>query len=246
MKIPFFARGVGLSVVLAASVGNVSFAQGGRQQLGNSDQIEKEWKGAKEYDFTQQARGVKPPVAADLDLAAKYYVYRMTWDEATTAKSVAKFNDFVDKEVNGSTNFGQRGDNSKFKAEWSKALVARFRELTDLPLLDNARAILYGAQMFPGLARMQQEEAAVYLQEIIDDKGTPRPGQDALRVYALRALGDLFPVSAWGEPQGAFVFKAKANILKKARDLERIDILTRFILRPAPSTADPEALEAYR
>jgi hypothetical protein len=245
MKNPFFARGLGLAVFFATSVVGVVLGQGGRQQLGNSEQIENAWKKV-DYNFRSQlARGYKPPLAADLDLAARLYVYRMTWDESLTAKTVKEFNDLIDKEVNGPPLSGQKGDNTEFKKLWSKALVDRFRELTDLPLLDNARAILHGAQMFPGLAKMQQEVAAVYLQELIDDKSS-RPGQDAIRLYALRALGEMLPVTPWGEPDRAFAFKEKVNIEKKERDLARIDILTRFILRPAPTPPNPDTLEAYR
>ena len=62
-------------------------------------------------------------------------------------------------------------------------LVSRFRELTDLPLPDNAWAILHGAQMFKGLAKMQQEVAGAYLQGLIDDP--------ALRPQAEKALGEM-------------------------------------------------------
>jgi hypothetical protein len=243
MKTPFLARGLGLAVFLAASVVGVSLGQG---QLGNSDQIEKAWKGGKEFEFREQARGNAKAVDADLDLAAKYFVYRMTWDDASMAKSVQKFNDFVDKEVNGT--YGQRGDNTLFKVKWTKMLVSRFNELTELPLLENARSILHGAQMFPGLAKMQQEEAAVYLQDIIEEHGknAQRPGQDALRLYALRALGEILPVTAWNEPPGLFLKQKKENLQKKARDLARIKVLTDFIQRPAPTPPNPDTLAAYR
>jgi hypothetical protein len=251
MKIPFLARGLAVLLVATALVG-VSRGQGGRQQLGNSEVIEKAYKAIK-YEFTQQANGSKPPIDADLELAAKYFVYRVTWDDSLTskgesvlAKGVTEFNDLVEKETIGRLVLGQKSDTSKFKTDWSKKLVARFRELTDLPFLDNSRAVLLGAQMFPALARMQQEEAGAYLQELVDDKSN-RPGQDAIRLFALRALGEFLPVSPWGEPTGQFDFKSKANLLKKERDLARIDVLTRFILRAPPTPpVDPEILEAYR
>ena len=243
MKTPFLSRGLGLAAFFAVSVVGVSLGQG---QLGNSDQIEKAWKGAKEFEFLQQVRGIKPPVDADLDLAAKFYVYRMTWDDASMAKSVAKFNDFIDKEVNGT--FGDRGDNTQFKTEFTRALVTRFTELTDLPFLENSRAVVNGTQMFPGLAKMQQEEAAVYLQDIIDKSGknAQRPGQDALRLFALRALGEMLPVTPWAEPAGLFLKQKKANLDKKDRDLARIKVITDFIERPAPTPPNPDTLAAYR
>jgi hypothetical protein len=154
---------------------------------GNSDAIEKAYKAIK-FDFAQQANGTKPPVAADLDLAAKHFVYRMTWDANLTAKAVKEFNDLIDTAIVGRAPIGAKND--EFKAQFSKALVVRFRELTDLPLPDNARAIQQGAQMFKGLAKMQQEEAGVYLQELIDLNAN-RPGQDALRASARRALNEM-------------------------------------------------------
>jgi hypothetical protein len=244
MKTPFLARGLAALVLVTATSVSVSFGQGGRQQLGNSEVIEKAYKAIK-FSFLQQANGGKQPEAADLDLAAKFFVYRMTWDDALTAKAVFEFNDLIEKETVGRAILGKVNDTTKFKSDFTKALVVRFRELTDLPLLDNARSILHGAQMFTGLAKMQQEEAGVYLQELIDDKKNP-PGQDAIRVYALRALGEMLPVSAWGEPAGNFVFGSKTNLAKKERDLARIDVLNRFILRPAPTAPDPETLEAHR
>ena len=102
-----------------------------------------------------------------LDTAAKYFVYRVTWvDEGTPlAKAISEFNDVVDREVNGRAVFGKAATNGKFKEMFSKVMVARFRELTDLELITNARSILYGAQMYPALGRMGQEEVGVYLQD---------------------------------------------------------------------------------
>ena len=177
MKIPFLARGLGALVLVTTA--SVSFGQGGRQQLGNSEEIEKAYKAIR-FEFTQQANGAKPPVPADLDLAAKHFVYRMTWNEKLTAKFVKEFNDLIANEVVGRAPLGVKMDNSKFKAQFSKALISRFRELTDLPLPDNSHAVLHGAQMFTGLAKMRQEEAAAYLEGLADDNAN-RPGQDALR-----------------------------------------------------------------
>src|SRR4051812_10049156 len=66
MKIPFLVRGIIVAIALAVVAASVSLGQGGRQQLGNSDQLEKEWKKIK-FEFQQQAIGQKAPDPVVLD-----------------------------------------------------------------------------------------------------------------------------------------------------------------------------------
>jgi hypothetical protein len=244
MKTHFPVRSIWLALGAAVVFVPVTHGQG-RQQLGNSDQIEKEYKKIS-FEFDQEAMGTKPPVAEHLDIAAKYFVYRVTWVGGANAKSVSDFVDLVDRRINGKGFGGPvKGANDEFKKLWSKALVGYFHQLTDLALIDNAKEIVHGCQMFPALARMKQEVVGVYLQELIDEKG-PKPGHDAIRLYALRALGELLPVTPWNEPQGAFDPTSKKNLARKAQELARIDVLTRFIHRPAPTPPDPDTIEAFR
>jgi hypothetical protein len=245
-----FVRSLFSAIAVAALVLSQVFAQGGRQQLGTTD-IEKkiDW-GVQFYDAISGTKKVDAKSLASIcDLTSKFYVYRMTWDITETKKggldgAIEEFNKQVERAIN--TPIGNKNaDNSAFQALWAKDLTARFRELTDLPLLDNARAILHGVQMFPALGKLKHEDTGVYFLELMKADDKKRPGQDAIRLWALRGLREMFPVQAWGEPQGSFVFSGKVENKRKTDDLDRIKTISDYIARPVPAPADPETTAAY-
>ena len=161
--------GIGTTVVLAfvpAVLGQ------GRQQLGNSAQVDKAWRDLKQGKWYSEYTAKEKVDPAHVDAAAKFFVYRMTWDVTDgLADGLNTAITDLAKEVTLVQNVArEKIDNRDFQAAWAKALVKRFRELTDLPLLDNSRAILHGVQMFPTLAKLRHDDVGIYFVGLIDDQ----------------------------------------------------------------------------
>jgi len=130
-----------------------------------------------------------------------------------------------------------------FANAYSPVLVTRFRELTNMNVVANPRALSIGLQMLPTLAKLQTEGISDYLVELIDpDKGK----HDVVKLWAIRALREYMPVETWGEPFDSTLLQNKPKMARKKGDEARIDVLSRFILRPLPANATAEEIDAYR
>ncbi len=226
-------------------------AQAGAAQLGNSAAIEKDFKLAKgRLQEIMSGPAAKTYPADVLDTAAKYYVYRVTWPSVLDAKAepgrteplmlvVKDFHDHVAK---------VKAADPALANAYSPVLLDRFRELTDLPVEGNARAIVHGMQMLPGLARLQHDKVSKYLVELLD----PKMGKhDIIKLGAIRALREFMPVDAWINDVDPSLLQDKFKLARKAGDLERIEALTNFILRPPtyrplPEKATPAELDAHQ
>lgn len=226
--------------------------QGGVQQLGNSLTIESELKKNRyvlnrmmEYKETKEK--ITPDV---LDNAAKFYVYRVTWPAILEAKIPEKgdteivrvvhdFNKHIDSVVAKT----RSGEDMEFVNAYSPILVTAFRQVTDLPVVENAKAIVHCTDMMPALAKLRHDSVSKYLVELLD----PKTGKhDLIKLGAIRALREFMPVDPWADPIQPNDEQNKPKLERRAGDLERIDALTKFILRPAPTSASPDELEAYR
>lgn len=236
------------SLVLAVMLGTAAYGQ--VAQKGNSAQIKQQFNQnkAKLFEAMQNTDKKKTFPNDVLDTAAQYYIFRVTWPEMDVKADAGKtdpivlalrdFNDHITKQV-----LTYSKNDQAFLNAYSPVLVARFRELTDMNVVDNARALSYGLQMLPTLAKLQHDSISDYLVELID----PEKGKhDVIKLWAIRALREFPPVNAWGEPFNPPDLQNKPKMAEKAGNLKRIDALTRFILRPAPATSSPEELDAYR
>jgi len=76
----------------------------------------------------------------------------------------------------------------------------------------------------------------------------PKSGKhDLIKLGAIKALRKFMPVDGWGEANtDPTLLYDKIKIARKKGDLERVEALTQFILRPPPAMANSEELEAYR
>src|SRR5262249_14532670 len=138
-----------------------------------------------------------------LDGAAKYWAYRVLWPLVLDAKAdsdgkekesatqhVKHFSEHVKQILNNKEN------NGAFINAYSPVLVSRFKEVTELPVLENARSLTYITQMLPILARLQHDSISNYLLDLLDPKNDKH---DIIKLGAIRGLGQFMPVEAWGE-----------------------------------------------
>lgn len=218
-----------------------AFGQAGVTQLGNSAQIINEYKAAEKL-LGEKAKDIPKDA---LEKMASYWVYRVTWPSVIDAKN-DKGEPMAAFHLRGFSDHLKKNNDPALINAYAPALVAKFKELFDpekVPVVDNARALILGAQMLPIAARLQAKPIDDFLVEVID----PKTGKhDMIKLQALRAMREFDPVTIWADPFDQTDFQNKPKLAKKASELARVDALTRFILRPPPEKAKPEELEAYR
>ena len=242
----------GLVASALAILFGVDWAQGQVAQLGNSKELKEQYdKISAELNLTINNADKKKTFRADLlDTGAQYWVYRVTWPSVLEAKvDPAKLDPMLQhlKDFNGHikriVDAKAQTQDPAFANAYSPVLVTRFRELTNMNVVANPRALSIGLQMLPALAKLQTEGISDYLVELIDpDKGK----HDVVKLWAIRALREYMPVETWGEPFDSTLLQNKPKMARKKGDEARIDVLTRFILRPLPANATAEEIGAYR
>lgn len=209
------------------------------QQLGAKSEVEDAFQKVRLAFIRDYATGTFEPKKDVLDLAAQFYVYRITWpnatsDSATMATAVHEFRtQLVDQILH--KEYVKR--NQKFQEMFAPMLVNRFRELTALEFQANAKVLLNGAQMLQPLGRIKHDEVGKYLAELLDDPAK----HDAIKLFAAKGLHENFPIHVLVEED------FPDDKLKKRRDSEarRVEALERFILRPPPSDASQDELRAF-
>lgn len=260
-----------LCVVFVAAA--LAPAARGQTPLGNSALIEQNFK-KDLFKFKDYIQGKAPPADVGvLETAAKYYAYRFTWTSLHEAKvepgKMDAFQlhakDFADhiKQINF---FRDRDANQPFVDKYAPILAAHFKELTNLPTVENSKSLINGLQSLPELAKLPHDSIAKYLYELVDEKSN---SHDLVKLYAIRAIRELPSPSErldaqlfdpkngadkrsgvicpWDQGVNGPMLQDKLRLARKALDLERVDVLSKFILRPMPSkTPTSGEEEAYR
>ncbi|MFO0865623.1 MAG: hypothetical protein U0744_13390 [Gemmataceae bacterium] len=210
----------------------------GQQQLGTKTDVEDAFIRVRNAFAREYVTGAFEPKKDVLDLAAQYYVYRVTWpnatsDSATMAGVLVEFKALVDQITNKET----AKKNQKFVNMFAPVLVARFRHVTDLPFQENQKAVLNGIQMLPQLGRINHDDIGKYFSELVDDPAK----HDAIKLYALKGLRESMPIRVLVDEDWI------ANNLRARRDLDakKIETLERFITRQAPTGMTDEETRAF-
>ena len=205
------------------SVSFLCFAQfGASQPPGNSGQIQKDFAKSKPTmnEYINSDKKKEKDFAHDvLDGTAKYWAYRILWPWVLEAKAEAD-----GKEKDSATLHMKHFDdhiklvlnNKELIKVYSPVLVTRFKEMTDLPVLENSRSLTYITHMLPSLARLQDESISKYLLEILDPKNDKH---DIIKLGAVRGLGKFMPVEAWGELTDSSMLQDPGRMARKKADI---------------------------
>lgn len=227
--------------LLFAGLCLLTWASAGRAQegkyLGVATEIESKFKEpARQRAFNELLYGNRAPQKADadlIDLASKYYVYRVTWpkvvkEPAEMKKAVNDYEDLVTRLVGA-----KKSD--EFRRQLGKQLAARLKEVFDIGLAENRLAVANAAQMLPPLARIKDEDVGDLFTNLVTDPKT----HDVVKLFALKGMGEFFPPRTPGEfddPKDA-----KLN-QKRARDVKRVNALLATLERKwDPAQVDPAA-----
>lgn len=212
-----------------------------QMQLGNKDTV------GKPFDDTAQRRnklmsGEEKPTPADqkvADAAAKWYLYRITWNKLDPGKVQSEFADFV--KTNMADN---RRQNQLFIQKYlGPALVESMKEVLANSAGDPAQ-VINACLMMPSMARLRQDNIGDYLISLgTDDKTHP-----VIRVYALKALKDQMPVASLHEESELDPkFDPKRTIPKKDLDARHIETLAKYIEKPVKiNPANGQQIEVVR
>lgn len=208
---------VGLFMVFGLVRGQVQLDS---TTLGTQAQIDA-FTAEKKNEFKRVMQGEREYQTADkalLDMAAQYFVYRVTF--LTTQRDRELLNKVRD-EFRIETDSAAKYKDAAAK-QFAKSLLACFGEVFKLSFDKNRLAHTNAALMLPGLAQLKSEEVGDFLADLIADPKT----HDAVRVYALRALGEFFR----GVPPMEQTI-VKGDKLRLAKDPKRIEALLDVINR---------------
>lgn len=236
------SRILGAVLGLAALVFTArSLAQPGEaMQLGSETDLQANFvrKFKTDIDF-RGVQGTKTFTKDQLDLAAQWYVYRVTWisvQQADPEKGMLLvFKDFDILQNAIQTN---AKTNAKFVQQFAPMLVQKFRDITNLDLKTNRTSVLNGIQMLPTLAQIKHDDIPKYLMELIKD---PQK-HEVIKLYALKAIREIFPISPITESQ----ITDKEMPKLKEKELEKVDLLVGFINRSMPPGMDENAYRFLR
>jgi hypothetical protein len=240
----------GLVALLVLLLGGPAFAQ---QQLGNKEDVEYPFNkdstlfnSLREGSVRYDAKAHKGLVL----LAAKYYVYRVTWktyqaDKTEQGGLVSLRKRFGELMTAPATLSGKNRD---FMKPLAHELIVCFKQVLDMPFESNHQAVTSAALMLQDFAKCRQEEVHDFLMELTkpDDKDNNKYAYSPfVRMCAIRGLGE-FNNPNWAaidDRENANLQQVKAKL---NRDVARIDRLARFINYPyAPQGTSQELQDAY-
>jgi hypothetical protein len=198
---------------------------------------------------------INPPRPDDeptIDLCAKYYIYRFTWQEDPRAKPKLQTEAgrmqslYTDFEKLLETIAKGRPDNKAFAIQLGKKLIAHAREVvigTDGKPNDKVIARVNVARVLARLAaEPEQEEAADLLVELLKDKDQ----NPAVQYWTLHGLREAL---ALGLPRlDEKGTRVEPTPMKKEREESVILALLEFVQRKLPisSTTTPDELRGLR
>ncbi|MBM4071620.1 MAG: HEAT repeat domain-containing protein [Planctomycetes bacterium] len=234
------AKLAGILIALAAIfiVGNLGFSQ---VQLGDKLGTEAQIDGftaEKKNDFKRVMHGERDYKASDqalLELAAQYYIYRITWfDKIQRDRELLNK---VREEFKAETDSAAKYKEPAAKA-FANALLTCFGDVFKTAFDKNRMSHINAALMLPGLAQFKSEEVGDFLAKLIANPKT----HDAVRMHAARALGEYFFAVP---PMEQTV--AKTDDLRKKKDPARIQALLDVIDKKwDPKKIDPAAVQYVR
>ncbi|MCS7045459.1 MAG: hypothetical protein NZO58_03790 [Gemmataceae bacterium] len=218
------------TVVLAATWFGMVGSLPAQDQLIQKDQVE-QFNRIKFSFVSKELVGAEPGAAANFELAARYYVSRVTYDAAPRDPKamLAVVKDFEDM-VSVATSPLNFANSRAPVARLAPLLVARFKEVFALDWKSNQMAQVNAAVLLWHAAKLKNEEIADYLAVVVAD---PKM-HDAVRAYAAKGLAEYMPVNPFTRLDLNQGLKTKQLEERKARELKRVDALLAFIDRPEP------------
>lgn len=187
------------------------------------------------------------PGAADLELASRYFVLRVTYlqaqvDPIIMGKIVQDFEIMAD---NAARNYSKNRD---IVGKFSPHLINRFKEVFALNFGPNRVAIVNAAVLLPHFARFRDDKIGDYLASVVADDKL----HDLIRMHAAKGLREFFPARPFTKlelNQGA---ATKLALERKKRDVERVNALLKFIdyidlaMKKAKNAEEVDALRYMR
>jgi hypothetical protein len=235
-----------VALVLAAGSGS-ALAQ--PEMMGNKNNVEEPYRRLqlsidKYFTGEKIASGPTDKEAVEAaTVAAKWFVYRMTWVTAQKALQETGSGDYfprIVKEFDRSfMDYAVRSapKNKAFMEIFSKQMIAAEKELMGKEFSDYKIAQINGAVLLPILARYGDEDVGDYLTEMLKDAKL----HDALKVYALKGLRAFFKV----RPPHVDPDRDDEKEARK-RDAARVETVLAYMNRKPNDNAPPEEVEALR
>lgn len=187
-----------------------------------------------EFKRIMQERDFQAADQPLLELAAQYYVYRVT---LVTIERDREALHKVREEFKTETDAAPKYKEAAAK-QFAKALLSCFAEVFKQPFDKNRMAHANAALLLPGLAQFKNEDVGDFLAKLIADPKT----HDVVRLHAARALGEFFR----GIPPMEQTV-AKGDQLRLKKDPMRIQALLDVIDRKwDPKKIDPVAAQYIR
>jgi ribosomal protein S17E len=192
---------------------------------------------------TRVLKGDDTATGPQLELAARYYVLRVTFAQAQTDVNVMAR---IMTEYNAMLAYATGPANSKTNRDitinkFAPELVKSFKQIFDLDFNDNRMAVINAAVMLPQFAKLKHDDIGDFLASIVADEKK----HDAVRVHAAWALHEFFPARAFTKLD-LNQSDTKQLLARKNREKQRIDALLKIIDRPMPAIADPYEIDALR
>ncbi len=209
------------------------------QNLGNVEDTSVPFRKDKEqFEKYRDAKdGAIPDPAKDkamLEVASRYFVYRVTWkkiqDEKWSSSSgmEAVLKDFKDLMTKSAT---EAGSNKDFMKMLVPELIARFKDVFAVSFEQYKTGVTNAALMLPMLAKCKQPAVHDYLIEVVTkpDPKTGKPFHPFIRMCAVKGLAEL---NNPGPPQLDDPTAVKDQNAKATRDIASLEALVKFIDQP--------------
>jgi hypothetical protein len=229
---------VAVGIFLAASAAALAQDRlGDAERLGSETEF-KDFGPTARNTMTDLLRGQRPMEMDSMrlvDLASKYFVWKVTWPEVQSNRDKLKeIHHLFDLEINVAvTNITK---NKAARTAFGEKLVAAFKRVFELPFEKNRMSSVNAAVMLPQMARLKLDVVADFLVSLIVDPEK----HDAIKLYALRGLPEIFPAQELTIAHA----RNKDVLARKALDVKRIDTLVAFIERKWNKAKEDQ--EAFR
>jgi hypothetical protein len=239
---------IGRSVVVLLAVLAPVGSLAAQDQLITKEQDEQFAKVAFQFREKAMPGGLAAtPGAADLELASRYFVLRVTYLQAQLDPVVMGkiLNDFEIMAANAASHYKQNRD---IVGKFSPHLVNRFKEVFALNFGPNRVAIVNAAVLLPQLARFRDDKIGDYLGSVVaDDKLN-----NLIRMHAARGLREFFPTRPFTKLELNQGEATKQALERKKKDVERVNALLKFIdhidvaMKQAKNAEEVDALRYMR